>query len=339
MENKCQGCGEILQTENPQERGYAKAIEHQFCQSCFRLKNYRDFKHVRAEVNDSDVLDFIQSFEGTIFWIIDLLNINQSMHPGLMRSLVDKNVVLLGNKRDLYPQSLSDTKLLHALMREMNQFPLSFMEVQFVSAKKRETLQGILPYLEHGDIAFVGAVNAGKSSLLNALLGKDTLSVSPVASTTAQVMEIKVNDYTLYDTPGLQNESKLSHHLNDEDLLSLAPQKTMKPQVYQIYEKQSLVIGNIGSITIEPIDQVQVIAYVPVVTKRVKPERVDANFKQAKEMVIDNATYRKRIWPKADHNVDLEIFDIGFFNIKGKYKLLETNFDKNVEIVFRRAMI
>lgn len=339
MEKKCQGCGAVLQIDNNELAGYAKSLENDFCQSCFRLKHYRDFKRVRADVNDADVLEFIEGFHGTIFWIVDLLNINQSMHPGLMRTLIGKDVVLLANKRDLFPKSLSNTKLLHGLMRAMGDFPISFLEVQFVSSKKRESLLDILPYLEAGDVAFVGAVNAGKSSILNSLLNQDKLSVSPVASTTAEVIEINVNDYRLFDTPGLQNESNLSHVLSDEDLLRLSPQKTMKPQVFQIYEKQSFVIGNLGSITIDPKDQVQVIAYLPVKVKRVRPERVEANLKQAKEMIVPDAKYRKHVWPKEKNNIDLELFDIGFFNIKGEYKSLESNFDQNIEVVFRKAMI
>lgn len=341
MENTCKGCGAVLQTENKDKRGYAKTLDHEFCQSCFRLRHYSDFKHVRAEVNDGDILDFIQSFEGTVFWIVDLMNIDQSMHAGLMRSLLNKKVVLLANKRDLLPKQVNRTKLLHGLMRAMKNFPLKFEEVQFVSAKKRDSLEGILPYLEKGNVAFVGAVNAGKSSILNTLLGKDQLSVSPVASTTANVIEMKVNDFTLYDTPGLQNESKLTHVLSDEALLLLAPQKTLKPQTFQIYEKQSIVIANLGTITIDPAKDkdVQVVVYLPLEAKRIKPDRIENNLKNATLKLLEEPVYRKRSWPQQAYNVDLEFFDLGFVNIQGDFKVLETYFDKNVEIIYRRALI
>ena len=339
MEHTCKGCGATLQTEDKELRGYAIATDHDYCQSCFRLRHYNDFKHVRADVNDGDILDFLVPFEGTVFWIIDLMNINQSMHPGLMRTLMNKKVVLLANKRDLLPKQVNHTKLLHGLMRAMKDFPLKFEEVQFVSAKKRESLEGILPYLEQGDVAFVGAVNAGKSSILNTLLAKDDLSVSPVASTTADVIEIKINDYTLYDTPGLQNESKLSHVLSDKSLLLLSPQKRLRPQTFQIYEKQSIVIADLGAITIDPVKSCQVVVYLPLEAKRIKPERIDNNLKNASLKLLDDPKYRKRTWPKQKYNVDLEFFDLGFVNIQGEFKVLETNFDRNVEIIYRRALI
>lgn len=339
MENTCKGCGAELQTENKDARGYAKSLDHDFCQSCFRLRHYSDFKHVRAEVNDGDILEFLEGFNGTVFWIIDLMNINQSMHPGLMRTLMKKKVVLLANKRDLLPKQVNKTKLLHGLMRAMKDFPLKFEEVLFVSAKKRDSLSGILPYLEQGDVAFVGAVNAGKSSILNALLGQDELSVSPVASTTADVIKVEVNDFVLYDTPGLQNESKLTHVLSDESLLLLSPQKTLKPQTFQIYEKQSIVIADLGTITIEPVKSCQVVVYLPLNAKRIKPDRIENNLKNATLKLLDEPNYRKRTWPKKDFDVDLEFFDLGFVNVQGQFKILETYFDKNVEIIYRRALI
>ncbi|AGN24135.1 GTPase YqeH [Erysipelothrix rhusiopathiae SY1027] len=70
MENKkCVGCGSVLQTEDTMGRGYAKAIENDYCQSCFRLKHYRDFKRVKADVNDGTTLEFIERFEGHILWV------------------------------------------------------------------------------------------------------------------------------------------------------------------------------------------------------------------------------------------------------------------------------
>lgn len=340
MNENCQGCGLPLQSDHPELAGYAKSTDQTFCQSCFRLRHYRDFKRVRADVDDSVVLDFVQSFNGTIFWIIDLMKLEQSLHPTLVRNLIGKDVVLLVNKRDLIPKTVSNTKLLHGIMRLLKEYPISFKEVLFVSAKKRESLEPILPYLMIGDVAFVGCVNVGKSSVLNTLLDDDKLSVSPVASTTASIIELKINDFTLYDTPGLQNESELVYHLSDEDLILLAPQKTLKPQVFQIYEKQSLVFGGLGAITIEPDDKmIQVVSYLPFPLKRVNPERIDSNLAQASFLKREDAQYKTKKLPKTKEDIELEIFDAGFIVIKGAIKSLELYFDNKVNVVSRKAVI
>ena len=65
--------------------------------------------------------------------------------------------------------------------------------------------------LEHGlVVALVGAVNAGKSSLLNALVGAERVLVSPEPGTTRDYVEVRVVwdgvAVTLIDTAGLRGE-------------------------------------------------------------------------------------------------------------------------------------
>ena len=50
--NKCQGCGSILQNENPNLDGYSKNIDNILCERCFRIKNYNDYKKVVKTNND-----------------------------------------------------------------------------------------------------------------------------------------------------------------------------------------------------------------------------------------------------------------------------------------------
>ncbi|MBK2402390.1 GTPase [Erysipelothrix sp. strain 2 (EsS2-6-Brazil)] len=340
MENKkCVGCGSVLQTEDAMGRGYAKSIENDYCQSCFRLKHYRDFKRVKADVNDGTTLEFIERFDGHILWVLDIMHLNQSMHTGLLRALRNKSVVLVVNKRDLLPKSVSNNKLTNAIMRALKNEDVSLMDVVYVSALKKNTLEALTPYLEDAPCAFVGCVNAGKSSLLNALMGKNDLSVSPVASTTADVLHIETEHYDVYDTPGLSNESELLSKFTDENLVMLAPQKTLKPAVYQLYEKQTILLGNLGAITVTPKSHVHVVSYLPFELKRIKPERLEANFELDHDFMIQNPSYRKKKWPVTDKHIDIEIFDVGFISIQGELKELETRFDKEAEVVIRKAII
>lgn len=336
---QCLGCGSPLQIDNENERGYARSTDHDYCQSCFRLRHYRDFKRVKAKVDDGATLEFIQEFQGHVIWVLDIMHLNQSLHRGLLRSLRDKSVVLLVNKRDLLSQAVSDGKLKQNIMRQLKGERIELSDIIFASSLKPKSLSALKPYIEDAPCAFVGCVNAGKSSVLNALLGKDDLSVSPVASTTADVMKISAEDYEVYDTPGLSTETLLTEKFSDETLVLLSPHKTIKPQVFQIYEKQSLVIGNLGAITIDPVKTVNIISYLPFDLKRVKPERMEANLELEHEFMINSPEYRNRKWPHTDTMIDIEIFDVGFISIQGECKSIDTRLDKTAEAVYRKALI
>lgn len=66
-------------------------------------------------------------------------------------------------------------------------------------------------------IAVVGKPNAGKSSLINKLLGKERLIVSDIAGTTRDAIDTEVRyngkEYTFIDTAGLRRKSKVKENI------------------------------------------------------------------------------------------------------------------------------
>src|SRR5260221_14649545 len=60
-------------------------------------------------------------------------------------------------------------------------------------------------------LVIVGPVNAGKSSLFNALQGRDISEVSPVPGTTREAISEAFGPFTLIETPGLGSASDPRH--------------------------------------------------------------------------------------------------------------------------------
>jgi GTP-binding protein len=72
-------------------------------------------------------------------------------------------------------------------------------------------------------IAIVGKPNAGKSSLLNKLTGKERVIVSPIAGTTRDSIDTKLEfgglDLTLIDTAGIRRRGRIEHGVEQYSVL------------------------------------------------------------------------------------------------------------------------
>lgn len=127
-----------------------------------------------------------------------------------------RNIVLCINKVDDYNKQINDT---------YEFYELGFSDVFLVSAANKsgvgDMLDKIVSYFnmntnENDDsditkIAIIGKPNAGKSSLVNKLLGEERVIVSDIAGTTRDAIDTELikngNKYLIIDTAGLRKKS------------------------------------------------------------------------------------------------------------------------------------
>lgn len=133
-----------------------------------------------------------------------------------------KPVVLVVNKVDSFDKMMADVYEFYNLGIG-DPHPISSVNRMGIG----DMLDEITSYFEAGDgeeeederikVAIVGKPNAGKSSLINKLLGENRLIVSDIAGTTRDAVDTEVTyngrEYVFIDTAGLRRKNKIKEEL------------------------------------------------------------------------------------------------------------------------------
>ena len=169
----------------------------------------------RIAINEADLIIFVVD-------VSENLTVNDYEAATMLRKS-DRNIVFVANKydNDSFLQNLHEfTELgfgepitvsaIHKIgideLRELlaEKLKKSGWKKQEIKAKNKENTV---------NVCFLGRPNAGKSSLVNAILGEEKLIVSDVAGTTRDATDTEVvykeQTYNLIDTAGLRRRGKI----------------------------------------------------------------------------------------------------------------------------------
>ncbi|MBR4619077.1 MAG: ribosome biogenesis GTPase YqeH [Bacilli bacterium] len=249
-EKKCLGCGVVLQDENMLLEGYTVNIENDLCQRCFRLKNYGEYQ-ATTKTNEEyqEILEVVGKTKDLVIYVTDLLNIEQDLFD--IRKFLPNKILLVLNKRDVIPKSVKDEKLIK-YFKDKYDF---FNDIVVVSSEKNINIDYLLKRIKYFQVTknvyVCGHTNAGKSSLINKLIknysdSKQELTISPLPSTTLNLINIEINDYlTIIDTPGLIDEGSITNYVDEKTLKLITPKKEIKAKTYQLRRGQSIIVGDL----------------------------------------------------------------------------------------------
>lgn len=320
---KCKGCGEILQFEDKNLPGYAPSEDFDYCQRCFRLTHYGDTSKVNKEdTKNEDILKAYKEINDALFVVIcdpfDALFLSED---NLLSNFEGKDILLIINKIDLLPKNITEEKInkiyLESLKKCKNVNCL-------ITYKNDETFNDlffeVLEELKHKKIVFAGRTNVGKSSLINKLLEDNVLTTSIYPGTTIKVNRINYKGYSFIDTAGLIDSESFLSHLSNNNVKKILPLKTLKRQMFQLYENQSYILNGLLRVDIKPVKNASIEFMINnnLEIHRTKLENADRYFDR-------NCNDDKlKLLPLKSHEYKVDKFNtfylkgLGIFKIKGK---------------------
>jgi len=245
--NKCLGCGALLQNNDLDKIGYCRDVSNKLCERCFRIKNYNDYKLVFKD--NEDYINILKGIDNDnlVVLVVDLFNIPHNLKD--IRNYFSNDILLVLTKRDLLPKSLYEQRIIDYF----NNYKLNQLDTIMISSMNNYNYDllydKIKKYKKGSNVYIVGYTNAGKSTMINKLIYnyssfESNITTSLLPSTTLDTIDIKLDDnLTLIDTPGIIEKGNIVNLVSGDDLKVITPKNTIKPIVYQIKDKQSIVIG------------------------------------------------------------------------------------------------
>jgi ribosome biogenesis GTPase YqeH len=296
IERKCKGCGAVLQDTNPDLKGFIPSLtkESKYCKRSFRMMHYNELPKIVASNKEYEhVIDEVIKKNGLIIFVVDIFAFKATFNKKMIDKLRNKNVILVANKYDVFPHSTNVENIVSWLSHECEKIFFKVDAIHIVSSKKGYYMEGLTRTIDlarkERDVYFVGCANVGKSSLINALLKKNTSITDDVVSTSVipgtTLNEIRIpffsDNKAFIDTPGLINPSDVLNVLLPESYKKIIPDTEMKPLTYQITNGNSICLAGLASLSFQAHEKLSVVVYASnnLYIHRCKTERVDELFK------------------------------------------------------------
>ena len=272
MTKYCKGCGVLLQNEDENALGYVPTLDASYCQRCYRIRHYGDVTiNMQQGIESNATLEKINKIDGVVFWVVDLFAFEANLISRLNQKLPGKDIVMVLTKRDVLPTTLTDEKIINFVKYRLHEENIVVKDIVICgyllkeNDKSREyssrIVNAILKYRKNRNVIFMGVANAGKSTVLNHLLASKDLTTSQNPGTTLDLVPIPFEDYTIYDTPGIENTHSLLTHLQPKDLKTVIPTKPIRPFVSQIFEDQSFAAAGLARLDVVVSGKATVVGY------------------------------------------------------------------------------
>lgn len=278
---KCASCGIILQSEDKNKFGYVSeekyASDNVICLNCYRLQHYGDdtFNQSKFEVN----LNKFYDIKDNLFIITDLFHFHETINNPIIIQLVTSvnNVDFIISKFDWWSHDNINFQHMAEKVKNILEDKFGFsINVYFVSSQNQYNLKLLANKLnKNKNNYFVGLSNVGKSSLIKALIPHSKVITSRSLNTTKDFIEIVSQEYTIIDTPGLDNNMSIFQSITMKDGKFFTTLDYIKPKVYQLPEKNCLALGGIAKINFISGSKTNFVIFI---SNKIRVERLRLNY-------------------------------------------------------------
>ncbi|HET7657893.1 MAG TPA: ribosome biogenesis GTPase YqeH [Bacillales bacterium] len=362
----CIGCGAKIQTEDPAGIGYApkSSLERDpvLCKRCFRLKHYGEVQDV--PLGDDDylkILNKIAETDALIVKVVDIFDFTGSWLSGIQRYAGHNEVLLVGNKVDLLPQSTNLFRLKQWMRRSAKEMGLKAKDVFLISSKTGEGMDelahGIEDYRDGRNVYVVGTTNVGKSTFINRLLrqfsgeDRDVITTSIFPGTTLNLIEVALDEgSSMFDTPGIINRQQVAHLLNPKELKIITPNKEIKPKIYQLEDDQTLFFAGLARLDYVKGERRPFVCYFSndLYIHRTKTEKADEIYqRQLGEILVPPEKDRQEPMPPLvkhyfsvkDEKVDIVFSGLGWVTVQAGKGAVSAYAPKGIGVSIRESLI
>lgn len=245
---KCEGCGIDIQTIERNEDGYlpesvfiekTESKEILLCQRCFKLKHYNQLMPVKLNSNFYPQLKSVLKDFKTIIWVVDIIDFEGTYREEIINNIKNKNIILLINKVDLLPNTISYSVLKEWVLKRIGKsLNIKRENIRIISSKNNFGINGLrkkLLNLNEEKILITGVTNTGKSSILNKLC-ESNITVSSYPGTTLKLIasKMKASNINFYDTPGIELNDRFCDLFDIFSQVKMIPKKQMNINKYNI---------------------------------------------------------------------------------------------------------
>ena len=262
---RCNSCGVVLQSDNANLPGFIPSDllkENSdrviYCNDCYRDLQINIGKSSHQIDDDTlKVLEDAVASDALVCYVIDLFSFNGTINQALANKIKNNEVLVIGNKRDLFSPNVKDASLKAFLKERFQEVGIKPVNVILVSATKNYNIHDftkeVIKRRKRHDVYLIGSSLSGKSSIIDALLTvfKNT-SNREIRSEIYPDTRIKIlsipfdNSSTLYEIPGFVSDDSVQNLVEKDVAKLIIPKKTIKVEKKKISKGETLLLGGLA---------------------------------------------------------------------------------------------